>query len=652
MPENFLFYLVRTRITTETNFRRAYRRAGLNIDANPSGSIKCDTFRASSIPVYNDIADLWPDPLGFGVLRTLRLQVIQKIRFLISQLQVWLQLRLGYAQGQLLLSLLGLISGLFAGLIIVAFRLGIEHGQLFIFTADGANSFESLGALARFALPLCGGLVLGGLLQHLGPIRVGVLHVMERLAYHEGYLPLRNAVVQFFGAAVGLICGHSVGREGPSIHLGAAGASLLGQWWALPNNSIRTLVACGTAAAIGASFNTPLAGVVFAMEVVMMDYSVATFMPVIMAAVGATVVSRYFLGAEPAFSVPPLALYSLTELPFIVIMGFVIGVLSVSFMQILKWVTETTRKLSLWRRTTLGGAIVGLCAIPAPEIMGIGYDTVNAVLLAEVGLGAVLLIVALKLLATSVSIGMGIPAGLIGPILFLGATAGGTLGLLGTGYPGPTSHPGLYAMLGMGAMMSATLQAPLAALLALLELTANPHIILPGMLAIVTANLTVSDLFHRRSVFLSQMDAMGLDYRNDPVAQSLRRLGVAAAMSRQFVVSTPRISRDQAEEILRQAPVWVIVEREPNAKVLLPAADIHRALADTDGDALDLMEIPSQRLTLTSVHLQATLHEARQKLAESKAEALYVSRPIAPLTDRIYGVITRRSIEEYFGVLR
>ena len=125
---------------------------------------------------------------------------------------------------------------------------------------------------------------------------------MERLTRHQGYLPLRNAVIQFFGGAIALISGQSGGREGPAIHLGATAASLLGQKFQLPNNSIRTMIACGTAAAIASSFNTPIAGVIFAMEVVMMEYTVASFLPIIVAAVTSTLVSQAFFGAAPAFA--------------------------------------------------------------------------------------------------------------------------------------------------------------------------------------------------------------------------------------------------------------------------------------------------------------------------------------------------------------
>jgi CIC family chloride channel protein len=164
---------------------------------------------------------------------------------------------------------------------------------------------------------------------------MGVIHVMERLAYQEGYLPAKQAMMQFIGGAIAIISGHSVGREGPSIHLGSAAASLLGQWLRLPNNSIRTLVACGASAAIAASFNAPLAGVIFAMEVVKMEYTISGFTPVILAAVSATVLNRLVFESLPTFVVPELVLHSFWELGVIVGMGIGIGALAAGFTSLL-----------------------------------------------------------------------------------------------------------------------------------------------------------------------------------------------------------------------------------------------------------------------------------------------------------------------------
>lgn len=549
------------------------------------------------------------------------------------------------------LAALGVVSGLLAGAVIVAFRLVVDLGQALYLPGGRAEDFEALAPWSRLAAATAGGLLVGLLLQALAPAQrlVGVLHVMERLTYHQGHLPLRNLLVQFAGAAICLISGHSVGREGPSIHLGAASASQLGQRLGLPNNSIRTLVGCGTAAAIAASFNTPIAGVIFAMEVVMMEYTIAGFTPVILAAVSGTVLTRVVFGADTAFSVPPLDMASLWDLPWLVLMGLVLGTLAALFIRLFRASSTSLAGTPLWLRTTLAGGLVGLLAMLVPQIMGVGYDTVNGVLLGQVGLGLLLAITACKLLATTLGLGLGLPGGLIGPTLVIGAAAGGALGLLGGLLnPANASAPGFYAMVGMGAMMGATLQAPLAALMAMLELTGNPNIILPGMLVVVIASLVAREVFRQESIYLMLLRARGLDYRNDPVAQSLRRLGVAAVMERRFVECPLRLERAAAEQLLAENPHWLLVRDGDRAVTLLPAADLARALREGSEDSVDLLAIPARRRDLAPIHLRATLQEALETLEHSGAEVLYVQRTTAPLIQRIYGVLTREAVEENY----
>jgi H+/Cl- antiporter ClcA len=326
-------------------------------------------------------------------------------------------------------------------------------------------------------------------------------------------LPFVNAAVQWAGGALCIVAGHSVGREGPAIHLGAACGSLLGQRFALPEASLRVLVACGVAAAIAASFNTPLAGVVFAMEAIVMEYSVAGFAPVILAAVTATGLTRIFYGEDPAFAVPPLALRSPWELPYIVAVGFAIGTIASAFTLLLGFFARHGRRAPVWVAALGGGLATAVCALAAPQVMGIGYDTVGAALLGKIGFAMLILIAALKLIATTAGVGLGLPGGIIGPMLVIGATAGGALGIAGAWMlPQYASGSGFYALIGMGAMMAGTLHAPLSALTAMLELTGNPNIVWPGMLAVITAFATSRALFRRRPIFetlLSDRDSSG-----------------------------------------------------------------------------------------------------------------------------------------------
>ncbi len=550
------------------------------------------------------------------------------------------------------LSLLGLVTGIVVGLVIILFRYSTEYTQMSFLPGADPENYEAVAWQSRLLMASAGGLFLGLLFYFVSrvPLRVGVIHVLERLSYHEGNLPLKNLLMQYIGAAVAIVSGQSIGREGPCVHLGAGSASLLGRYLHLPNNSIRTLVGCGAAAAVAASFNTPLAGVIFAMEVILMEYTITGFTPVILSAVSATVVCRLVFDAEPIFTVQAVDLESFLELPIIVLMGILIGAIAAGLIRLTRAFTKLGLKIDIWLRMTLAGVGVGVIAIVSPEIMGIGYDTVDAVILGQLGILALLLLIITKLFATALCVGFSIPAGLIGPAIFIGALAGGIVGKLVEMFNSNFSDIGLYAMLGMGAMMGATLQAPLAALLALLELTGNQNIIFPGMLVIVSANLSARELFNSDSIFLSQFRGIGLDYRNDPIAQSLRRIGVESVLNKSYVITEPNILRNVAYDHLKDAPDWLLIRHEEGNQ-LMPATDLARHLEETDDEEIDLLEIPAKRRQLAQVNLESTLQHAQQLLNESDAEALYVIRKLGISADRIYGILTQEDIEKHYRVV-
>lgn len=550
--------------------------------------------------------------------------------------------------------MLAIPVGLLSGGVIIGFRLVVESSQGMLLPDGAIENYEALSWPNRLLLTSGGGLLIGLLWQYLSESsrQVGIVHVMERLAYHQGRLPWQNALAQFVGAAASIICGHSVGREGPSVHLGATSGSLLGQWLHLPNNSNRTLAACGIAAAIAASFNTPLAGVIFSMEVVMMEYSLVSFAPVILAAVTATTLSRAVFGDAPVFSIADIHLGSLLELPYVILMGCILGCLAAFFIHLLQHTTRFSATWPVWLRCTLAGASVGIIATFRPEVMGIGYDTVNQALLGELGLALLLGICAAKLLATAVGLGLGLPGGLIGPTLVIGALGGGAMGIIAdTWLQGDLGTPAFYALIGMGTMMGATLQAPLAALTAMLELTANPHIILPGMLALITAGLISRELFGKESVYLVLLKVRGKDYRGNPLTQALRRIGVASVMERKFQTLQRSVDKESIMAALATEPRWILILDNKTPLALMPAADLANHVAERPGGAtFQLTEIPAQRREVTAIDFQATLEEACSVLDASSAEALFVTRCTVPGIDRIYGVLTRRDIEQSYSV--
>ena len=549
-------------------------------------------------------------------------------------------------------AILGIFSGIVTGLVILGFRTLMEL-PLSVFLTDGFENFENLSYQYRFALPIVGAIVLA-IMYAIIPAdyrRVGVVHVLERLGSHQGHLPWQNAITQFLGGIIALGTGHSGGREGPAIHLGAACSSLLGQSLKLPNNSIRILVGCGAAAAISASFNTPIAGVIFSMEVIIMEYTIAGFIPVILAAVIATLINQSVYGTSAAFDVPAdISMNSFYNLPFLVLEGIAIGVLAACFVRLIRFI-YVAGPVSFYRKMLLAGLITGTLALVSPQILGIGYDTVNTAHAGELTLIVLLSACLLKLIATAATIALGVPVGVIGPPLFIGATAGGVLGILGAEvFPELASSPGFYVMLGMGAMMGAVLQAPLAALMAVMELTHNPSIVLPAMLVIIVANLTASQVFQTKSVFLMQMEILGLEFNQNSLSMTLNRAAVASIMSRSFERVESKLSRDQAVQLSMNKPDWLLVNRDSGGgpAFILRTPDLIEFLASDQSEVIDLAEIPATRKDVTDILLQATLSEALQMLNESGLQALYVNRISAPLTDSVVGIITREDIESYY----
>ena len=545
-------------------------------------------------------------------------------------------------------AILGIASGFLTGLVIIAFRLAIEW-PLDQLLEDGPESFETLDPAAAFSLPVAGAILLVLIFTVLSKTnrRVGVIHVIERLARHQGHMPLKNALAQFITGVVALASGQPGGREGPAIHLGAAGSSLIGQYLQLPNNSVRVLVGCGAAAAISASFNTPIAGVIFSMEVIVMEYTIAGFIPVILASVVAAMMTQIVFGSLTAFDVPPVVMSSFIDIPILVVEGAFIGVIAAAYVRAMLLFYKISPS-KMWQRVMIAGFITGTAALILPEVLGIGYDTVNLALLGELSLVLLLTALVLKLILSSAIIALGIPVGFIGPTLFMGAMAGGMFAFFARFVDAGLSDDALFVMLGMGAMMGAVLQAPLAALMAVLELTNSPGIILPAMLVIIIANMTASQVFGVRSLFLLQMEVLGLEFRQNPLSMALNRASVASIMTRSFARVAPVVELEAARLLVVQKPYWLLVNGKERPAFILRTEDLAQYLSFQPEEQVDLTAIPATRKDVTSIFLQATLSEALDSLNQSGLQALFVNRISAPLLDSPVGILTREDIESFY----
>ena len=547
-------------------------------------------------------------------------------------------------------SVLGLTIGLLSAIAVLSFEGFIAAMANLWLPAPGPENFEALPSWQRFALPLASALVLA-LLYSVLPYEnreAGIVHVLSRMESHYGLLPMRNALLQFFAGALALAGGQSGGREGPGVHLGAAVGSGLSQWLGLPNSSQRIVIACGTAGGIAAAFNTPLAGVVFAMEVIVAEYTVVGFTPVIVAAISATALSHALGGGFTQFDMPDVGLGSLWDLPLILLLGLIAGTLAAAFTRILKHTLRRSTGFSVSWRFLAAGLLTGSCAVAVPEVMGIGYDSLNAALLGELAPTLLLTLLFAKLVTSACSVGLGMPIGVIGPSLLIGGCAGSLLGIAAeTVMPGMAFQPSLYGVIGMGAVMAAMLNAPLAALLAVVELTGSASASFPTMLAVITANLTVNAGWRSHAVHQTVLQHLQRIIPEDPISQMLHRSNVISAMDRSLSIMTSQLSGEAA--LHEDLPNWCLIKRDAQYLSLMRGADVFAFTQSLPADeTVDLLEQDLRRWTLTSLSPRASLREALDAMRRDNTEAVIIVDKRQQGDTGVLGVLTRDIIDQFF----
>lgn len=420
-----------------------------------------------------------------------------------------------------MLAALGAFCGLLSGLLMAFFYAVIYLPARYLIGHD-FDSFQLLPVEWRIGLSLSACVVLA-LVFTFVPRRlqkVGVPYVIERLNHHHGNLPVWNAVVQFFSAAIGLAGGLSIGKEGPAVHLGATLGGYLAEKAKLPQYGVETLLACGVAGAISAIFQTPLAGVLFAFEVIFLEYRQRYVLPVLLSSVIATLVSHFFIGPLDIFSIEKISSVLLsTDLFFacFVLVVFIV-LLSALFLQMQKSLWRLSG-LSVWWRFFLVAVATSLAAIYMPESLGSGYLSLSHLLSGDLILYSLFLLILVKTALTAFTIGLGIPGGMIGPTFIIGGLAGVQVALV---FDSNVTDVALFALLGMAAMMAACFQAPLTALVAIIEMTHSSAAIVPALFVIVFACLLMRVFFHQESVFVERLSFMGMSSTISPFQRYLR----------------------------------------------------------------------------------------------------------------------------------
>lgn len=417
-----------------------------------------------------------------------------------SPVVVWVRRQFAPNTLQITLLLAGIV-GLLGALATVAFREALS-GLQFLLAGHRSGMVElalNFNWWQRLLLPTAGGLIAGLILQYatLWVPKKGADDYMEAIAIGTGVLSLRQTLVKSLSSLCSVASGASIGREGPMVQLAAMFASLVGRILAFPPERLRLLVACGATAGITSAYNAPIAGALFISEIVYGSISTATLGPLVVASVIANIVIRQFLGYEAVYQMPRFDFVSGWEVFFYVGLGVLAGVLAPLFLRLLDTAKQRFSALPvpLFLRLAIGGLIVGVLSLQVPQVWGNGYSVVNSILHTHWAWQALAMVLVFKVLATASSAGSGAVGGVFTPTLFVGAALGSLYGLaMNALAPSTASVASSYAVVGMGAFLAATTYAPLMSILMIFEMTLSYQVVLPLMLACVTAYLTAHTL--------------------------------------------------------------------------------------------------------------------------------------------------------------
>ncbi len=497
-------------------------------------------------------------------------------------------MKLGRFGEQPTLIILAVLVGALAGGANVMFRtvMGLAHQLIFLDGArllhiDRGGMFKALLPL----LPMAGAVLLIPLsLAFPGEVNgYGFSRFLEIVNIRGGVIRIRNIFLKTIAPALTIGSGGSAGVEGPIAIIGGAVGSGIGQLFRMSEGRMKLLIAAGSAGGIAATFNAPIAGIMFAVEIVLLgNYELSSFSAIVISSGIATVVSRGFYGANPAFPVPHYELKSPVEIPLYIFFGLIVGLLAVIYIRVFHDLKDRFDACGLHPqlKPVAGAFIVGAMGIFLPQIMGNGYEFIDAALVGRVVFPVVVLLVFFKIIATAVTLGSGGAGGIFAPALFIGAMAGGSFGyVVHHLFPLSTASPGAYATVGIGAFLAAATHAPLTGIFLLFEMTGNYEIIVPLMFASVIGTV-VSKKLHSDSIDTVELTKKGIRIHAGREVSVMSRIKVGDVMERDFVtVPKDMLLKDLIGVMIKKDRFYVpVTDHDGNMVGIVSSQDVRPAL--------------------------------------------------------------------------
>ena len=548
-----------------------------------------------------------------------------------------------------IMAILAVIVGLAGGFGAIGFRYIIGFFQTISYGSDG-NLLELVLDIPwyfRILIPALGGLIVGPLVYFFAREAKGhgVPEVMEAVTLRSGRIRKRVVFIKSLASAVCIGTGGSVGREGPIVQIGSAVGSSIGQLLKVSADRIRTLVGCGAAAGIAATFNAPIAGSMFALEIILGDFGLATFSPIVISSVTATAVSRHFLGDSPAFIVPPYQLISAWEFPLYVVMGLFCALIAVTFTTILYRSEDLFEQFKFpeYLKAAIGGLSLGVLGLLFPHILGVGYEAIDLALSQELTWWVLFILIVFKVFATSITIGSGGSGGIFAPSLFLGAMAGGFFGtMVHHVFPVITAAPGAYSIVGMGAVVAGTTHGPLSAILILFEMTGDYKIILPLMMACIISSLASRHLLED-SIYTLKLARRGINIKDGKEINILKSISVKDVMNPEVETIPENITMGRLAQKISKSKYnsFPVVDEEGNLTGVLTFFDYHDVVFDENlHDLVVAKDIATSKVV--TVSMDDNLYDAMERITLRDYSILPVVSPHKP--SQLLGILTRRDI--------